>query len=46
MNLRLNWYFTFLFSFLYFQFALNKISKLKETSQEAVVAQPQDSVTA
>jgi hypothetical protein len=46
MNLRLNWYFTFLFSFLYFQFALNKISKLKETSQEAVVAQPQGSVTA
>jgi len=46
MNLRLNWYFTFLFSFLYFQFALNKISKLKETSQEAVVTQPQDSVTA
>lgn len=46
MNLRLNWFFTFLFSFLYFQFALNKISKLKEASQEAVVTQPQDSVTA
>jgi hypothetical protein len=46
VNLRLNWFFTFLFSFLYFQFALNKISKLKETSQEALVPQPQDSVTA
>ena len=30
INLRLNWFLTFLFSFVYFQFALNKITREKE----------------
>ena len=46
INLRLNWFLTLLFSFVYFQFALNKISKLKEASREAFAAESQDSVTA
>jgi hypothetical protein len=46
MNLRLNWFLTFLFSVIYFQFKLNRISKLKEASREALAAEPEDSVTA
>jgi len=46
INLRLNWFLTLLFSFVYFQFALNKISKLKEASRQAFAAESQDSVTA
>jgi hypothetical protein len=46
INLRLNWFLTLLFSIVYFQFKLNKISKLKETSREAVAAESQDSVVA
>lgn len=46
INLRLNWFLTLLFSFVYFQFALNKISKLKQASREAFAAESQDSVTA
>jgi hypothetical protein len=46
INLRLNWIFTFLFSIIYFQFKLNKISKLKEASREVFAPEPQDSVTA
>jgi hypothetical protein len=46
INLRLNWFLTLLFSIFYFQFKLNKISKLKEASHEAFATEPQDSVTA
>jgi hypothetical protein len=46
VNLRLNWFLTFLFSIIYFQFKLNKISKLREASHEAFAAEPQGSVTA
>jgi hypothetical protein len=35
VGLRLNWFLTTLFSFVYFQYALNKISKEQESAQEA-----------
>ena len=47
MNLRLNWFFTLLFSFVYFQFALNKIAKAKEATRESFAdVESQSSVTA
>ena len=46
VNLRLNWFFTFLFSFVYFQFALNKITRLKDAQNESFAPEPQDSVIA
>lgn len=46
VNLRLNWFLTFLGSFVYFQFALNKISRQKDAQQESFVSESQDSVTA
>ncbi|MGC1420767.1 MAG: hypothetical protein WA354_23355 [Terracidiphilus sp.] len=46
INLRLNWFLTLLFSFVYFQFELNKISRQKEAAREALATEPQDSVTA
>jgi hypothetical protein len=46
INLRLNWFLTLLFSFVYFQFALNKIARQKEAARDAIAAESQDSVTA
>ena len=46
VKLRLNWFLTLLFSFVYFQFELNKIARQKETAREAIAAEPQDSVIA
>lgn len=45
-NLRLNWFFTFLFSFVYFQFALNKITRQRNAPQESFAHESQDSVIA
>jgi hypothetical protein len=33
MNLRLNWLLTLLFSFVYFQYALNRVAKAREATQ-------------
>jgi hypothetical protein len=46
INLRLNWLLTFLFSFVYFQFALNKLTRQKIALHESYVPDSQDSVTA
>ena len=46
INLRLNWFLTLLFSFVYFQFALNRITRLKEAARESLAAESQSSVTA
>ena len=46
IGLRLNWLLTLLGSVIYFQFALNKISRLKEASGEAVEIESEGSVPA
>jgi len=46
INLRLNWLLTFLFSFVYFQFALNKITRQKLALHESFAPESQGSVTA
>jgi hypothetical protein len=46
MHLRLNFFLSLLFSFLYFQYALNNIAKTKLAARESLAANPQDSVTA
>jgi hypothetical protein len=46
MNLRLNFALSLLFSFVYFQFALNKIAKTKLVASEAYAPSPQSSVPA
>jgi hypothetical protein len=46
MHLRLNFPLTILFSFVYFQFALNKIAKEKEATQESFAAESSTSVPA
>jgi hypothetical protein len=46
INLRLNWFLTLLFSFVYFQFALNRITRLKEAAREPFAADSQGSVIA
>jgi hypothetical protein len=49
VGLRLNWFLTALFSFVYFQYILNKISREQESLQEApesVVVESNHSVPA
>ncbi len=46
INLRLNWFLTVLFSFIYFQYALNKISREKQTANASVTAESHSSVPA
>ena len=46
IGLRLNWFLTLLFSFIYFQYALNKISKEKNLATDALVAEREGSVSA
>ena len=46
LGLRLNWLLTILGSVVYFQFALNKISRMKEASSEAVDVEAKESVPA
>lgn len=46
LGLRLNWLLTILGSVIYFQFALNKISRLKEAACEAVEVESEGSVPA
>jgi hypothetical protein len=46
LGLRLNWLLTVLFSFVYFQYALNKISREKELDTEDLVTRPEGSVSA
>ena len=46
INLRLNAVLTLLFSFVYFQFVLNRISRQKEAAREAFAAESQGSVVA
>jgi hypothetical protein len=46
VGLRLNWFFTILGSVIYFQHALNKITKEKEAAAESVPAESDGSVTA
>lgn len=46
LNLRLNFLLTILFSFVYFQYALNKIAKEKEATSESFAAESESSVTA
>jgi hypothetical protein len=46
IGIRLNWFLTILFSFVYFQYALNKIAIEKQAPQESAVAQPEGSVPA
>jgi hypothetical protein len=46
MHLRLNFILTILFSFVYFQYALNKIAKEKELTAEAFAEEPRRSVPA
>jgi hypothetical protein len=46
MHLRLNFILTILFSFIYFQYALNKIASVKQSSRESVPVQSDGSVTA
>src|SRR3974390_1312841 len=46
MNLRLNFSLSLLFSFVYFQFALNKIAKTKVVGSEAYASTPHNSVPA
>jgi hypothetical protein len=46
MGLELNWLLTILGSVVYFQFALNKISRLKEAAVEAIEVESEGSVPA
>jgi len=46
VNLRLNWFLTFLFSFVYFQFALNKLARQKIALHESFAPDAHESVTA
>jgi Zn-dependent protease with chaperone function len=46
MHLRLNWFLTLLFSFVYFQLALNRISREREATRESFADEPEGSVTA
>ena len=46
MNLRLNWFLTLFFSFVYFQFALNRITRAKEVARESFAVEPEGRVTA
>ena len=46
MHLRLNFFLTILCSFIYFQYALNKIAKAKEATQESFAAERGSSVPA
>lgn len=46
LRLRLNFLLTVLFSFVYFQFALNKIAKEKAATQDAFAAESESSVPA
>ena len=46
MHLRLNWFLTLFFSFVYFQFALNRITREKEATSESFATEPESSVTA
>ncbi len=47
VGFRLNWFVTLLGSFVYFQFALNKLAKEREAeAEEAVVVESEDSVPA
>lgn len=46
VGLRLNWFLTILFSFVYFQYALNKITSEQEEKQESVAVESEGSVTA
>lgn len=46
MNLRLNFILTALFSFIYFQYTFNKITRQKEVTREAFAAEPAGSVPA
>jgi hypothetical protein len=46
IGLRLNWFFTILGSVIYFQHALNKITKEKEVAAESVPVESEGSVTA
>jgi hypothetical protein len=46
VGIRLNWILTMLFSFVYFQYALNKISGEKQTSHESAAVESDGSVTA
>lgn len=45
MHLRLNFVLTILFSFVYFQYALNKIASAKQTARESIPVQSDGSVT-
>lgn len=46
LNLRLNFILTLLFSFVYFQYALNKIDKAKQAASESFASEPASSVPA
>jgi uncharacterized membrane protein YoaK (UPF0700 family) len=46
MNLRLNFILTILGSFVYFQYALNRITREKEATSESFAAEPRSSVPA
>lgn len=46
IGLRLNWFFTILGSVIYFQHALNRIAKAKETAREGVPVESDGSVPA
>ena len=46
MHLRLNWFLTLVFSFVYFQFALNRITREQEAMRESFAVEPETSVTA
>jgi len=46
IGLRLNWLLTLFFSFFYFQYELNKISRDKELSTESLVPEAETSVSA
>jgi hypothetical protein len=46
LGLRLNWFLTVVFSFVYIQYALNKIAIEKQAPQESAVVPPEGSVPA
>ncbi len=46
MHLRLNWFLTLVFSFVYFQFALNRITREQEAMRESFAVEAETSVTA
>jgi hypothetical protein len=46
MNLRLNWFLTLFFSFVYFQYALNRITQAQEATRESFAVEPEGSVPA